>query len=58
MKFEELKEEFSVQFLVLVIVIGLASGLLTYAISFAERICHYIFTLSGWATYVYIPQCL
>jgi H+/Cl- antiporter ClcA len=55
MKFEELKEEFSVQFLVLVIVIGLASGLLTYAISFAEHICHYIFKLSGWATYVYIP---
>ena len=55
MKLDELREEFSIQFLVLCIIVGVASALFSYAVNFAQWLCLHIYALSNWAMYIYSP---
>lgn len=51
----ESRELFDIQFLALAAFVGLASAGFTYAVGFAEKICHGFYTQYGLWMYVYTP---
>ncbi|MEN9946730.1 MAG: hypothetical protein RLZZ293_1116 [Pseudomonadota bacterium] len=55
MSLRELKQDFSLKFIGLIALVGVASAGLTYAIKFAEQLCQLIFAWGGYWMYVYIP---
>lgn len=55
MKFAELREEFSIEFLAMCIIVGVSSALFTYAIDFASLICLKVYHTNSWTMYIYTP---
>lgn len=55
MKYAEIKEEFSFQFIVLCVIVGVASAAFSYAVEFADWLCHFLFATTSWTMYVYTP---